>query len=136
MLSRMVSLLLLSPVAASSMDSMELDAPPPPPPAVHSRTVTFCLSEIRASFAALDANGDGVLSQAELGIAPPVRPTISLTPGTASGGLNATSSGVLTLLHLGRLSAIGSTTANASTPSYHSFKTKCFFKRPKQWFIP
>ena len=96
MLSRMVSLLLLSPVAASSMDSMELDAPPPPPPAVHSRTVTFCLSEIRASFAALDANGDGVLSQAELGIAPPVRPTISLTPGTASGGLNATSSGVLT----------------------------------------
>ena len=102
-------LLLLSPVAAySNWESTKLDAPPPPPPAVHSRTINFCLSEIRASFAALDTNGDGVLSKAEVGdvgLASAVRPTISLTPGAASGVINATSSGVLPLLHLRGASA-------------------------------
>ena len=110
---RMSYLLLLSPVAAANYwqtrsttgAGVALDAPPPPPPAVHSPTITFCLGEIEKSFKALDANGDGVLSKAELGIAPSVRPTISLTPGAASGLANATSSAVLPLLHLGRVSA-------------------------------
>ena len=50
----------------------------PKPAATYSTTINFCLSEIRASFATLDANGDGVLSQAELGIA------LGLTPATTS----------------------------------------------------
>ena len=87
-------LLLLSPVAAfSNWESTKLDAPPPPPPAVHSRTINFCLSEIRASFAALDTNGDGVLSKAEVGLALGLAPAVNSTAPAATAANLATPAG-------------------------------------------
>jgi hypothetical protein len=46
------------------------EAPPPPPSAVRPSVSTTCQAELRANFAALDENGDGYLSKAELGFAP------------------------------------------------------------------
>ena len=46
------------------------EAPPPPPPALRPSVSATCQAELRANFAALDENGDGYLSKAELGFAP------------------------------------------------------------------
>ena len=79
---------------------LRTDDPAPKPAATYSTTINFCLSEIRASFAALDANGDGVLSKAEvtaaLGLAPATNSTAPAATATSlatpAGAASATSS--------------------------------------------
>ena len=92
-------LLLLAPVAAfpdpfaslTSGEGVALQAPKPA--SKYSPTITFCLGEIKASFAALDANGDGVLSKAEVGLELGIAPaTKSMAPAAAAVDLATTSS--------------------------------------------
>ena len=83
-------LLLLAPVAAfpnpfaslTSGEGVALQAPKPA--SKYSPAITFCLGEIKASFAALDANGDGVLSKAEVSKALGLATTSSASSATSS----------------------------------------------------
>ena len=96
-------LLLLAPVAAfpnpfaslTSGEGVALQAPKPA--SKYSPAITFCLGEIKASFAALDANGDGVLSKAEvgleLGLAPATKsmaPAVDAAPAASAGATAST----------------------------------------------
>ena len=73
--------------------SLRTDDPAPRPAATYSTTINFCLSEIRASFAALDANGDGVLSKAEVGLALGLAPAVNSTAPAATAANLATPAG-------------------------------------------
>ena len=121
-------LLLLAPVAAfpnpfaslTSGEGVALQAPKPA--SKYTPTITFCLGQIKASFAALDANGDGVLSKAEvgleLGLAPATKsmaPAVDAAP-TASAGATASTAAPAAPTEVAAVSA-AATEAIAAEPA-------------------